>query len=479
VKIHLVRHGKAERRLGWVAPGPLRPVAPLGLRQSHAIAHALSDQGISRIVSSPHLRCAQTVEPLAKMTGLPIEFDERLAEGESTRKTLALLEEMGDEPVVLCSHGAVIPDLLCELEERGVRLHTDGRFRCQKGSIWVIEGKRGQARSARYAGVPLAELAEKDAAPVDDNDRERLAILDLGSTSFRLVVFDATRAGHLTRVANEREMLRLGAAISLDGTIPGDACREAVAKARRLGEIARAAGATKLLPVGTAALRDAQNGDKLAAMIGQALGSPVRIVSGEQEARLLFLAFRRRALLPPQAALGVDLGGGSLELVAGDTRDIQWETTLPVGVTRLHRELVSRDPMRKRDVRAIRERLLAALEPHRNKVLELAPETCIASGGSARAFARLAVARRGLRPNRSSAHLDLPVDELRKLTRQLVRASHDERLATPGVRKNRADLLPTAGILLTTLAEGLGIDSYTVCDWGLREGVALEALDLV
>ncbi len=469
MKAHLLRHAKAERRLDWDAPDPLRPLAPRGLRQAREIAETLASEGVQRIVSSPHLRCTQSVAPLAAVTGLDVEIDERLAEGESPAKALDLLHEAGDRNVVLCSHGDLIPGLLAELEERGVVLEAPGSVPCEKGSIWVLEGQGGFPRRASYRPAPRPERDE-------DGDRERLAVLDLGSTSFRLVAFEATRAGRLTRVVNERIMLRLGAAIALDGRIPEATCDEAVATARRLGELARDAGATRLLPVGTAALRDAENGAQLAGRIGEALGAKVRVVSGEEEARLLFLAFRRRVLLPRSNALGVDLGGGSLELVVGDARRIHWEATLRIGVTRLHRELVTSDPMRKRDARRIRERLAEALEPHRDRIEALAPEMCIAAGGTARAFARLAVARRGLRASGSIDHVEIPVEELAQLTRELVRSDHDERLAFPGIRKNRADLLPAGGLVLTALAEALGIEAYTVCDWGLREGVVLEAL---
>jgi hypothetical protein len=95
--------------------------------------------------------------------------------------------------------------------------------------------------------------------------------------------------------------------------------------------------------------------------------------------------------------------------VAGNAQEVHWAITLPAGVTRLHREFVKRDPMRKREVRLLRERLAEALEPHRAAVAQIAPETCIAAGGSARALARLVGARRNRLAlgidDQNSAHL--------------------------------------------------------------------------
>jgi exopolyphosphatase/guanosine-5'-triphosphate,3'-diphosphate pyrophosphatase len=409
---------------------------------------------------------------LSAATGIPIEYDERIAEGENPRKALEALRDLGDGSVVLCSHGSVIVDLLSGLEDEGTHLETNGRFRCQKGSIWMVEKKRSGSLRATYRPPPRPKHD-----PRRDVDRERIAVLDMGSTSFRVVLFEATRAGVLRQILNERDMLRLGAAIDSDGLVPDRACDAAIATARRLSDLALEAGATRVLPVATAAMRSAGNGRELSKKIGKALGAEVRVLSGDEEARLLFRAFQRRVSLEGRTALGFDLGGGSLELAIGDSREIHWAATMPIGVTRLQRELVTRDPMRKREARQLRERLIEALEPHRAAIAKLAPQTYIAAGGSARAFVDLALARRGQTRDDTDGLYEMTCSELGKLTDKLLRVDRDERLAIPGVRKDRVDLMPTGGILLTALAEALEIDAYTTCDWGLREGVVLEALD--
>lgn len=467
----IVRHAKAERRSDWDGPDPLRPLSPKGLRQSQALARELASQELTRIVSSPHLRCTQTVERLAAETGLPIEFDERLAEREQPEKTLELLREVKDGSTVLCSHGGVIAGLMSELEDRGAALETGGRFRCQKSSTWLVRQERGRAPHATYQPPPPLRRRR-----IDVVDRERVAVLDLGSTSFRLVVFETTRAGALKPLMNKRLMLRLGAAIGADGLIPEKHFDRALDAAKQLGCLAQDAGVSRVLPVATEALRSARNGRALSKKIGVSLGTRVRIISGEDEARYLFRAFQRRVPLRGELALGFDLGGGSLELAVGDAREIQWAVSLPIGVTRLHRELATRDPMRKRDVRRIRQRVLEELEPVRSSIEDLVPRSFIASGGTARAFADLARARGGRTREGTNGLYEMPVRQLEKLTQQLVRADRDERLTIPGLRKDRVDLLATGGILLTALADFLEIDAYTTCDWGLREGVVLEFL---
>jgi len=320
-------------------------------------------------------------------------------------------------------------------------------------------------------------LAERRERRVGTDAKLRVAVLDLGSTSFHLLVADASPTGRIERVVRRRVMLRLGAAIADEKGIPKPSAIRAVETARVLRRVAEEHGAEQLIPVATAALRDASNGAPLSESIGRALGTPVRMLSGIEEARLIFAAFRHRIPLRDGIALGADLGGGSLELAIGDGFDVHWETTLPLGVTRLHTELVLRDPMRRREVKEIRRRVEECLEESRAEVRSRAPKLSIASGGTARALARL-VEQRG-EGRATNGGLRVPRAALSKLAEDLAEASHDERLRWPGIKRSRADLLPTGAIVLDTLVERLGLRELLICDWGLREGVILEALGLV
>jgi exopolyphosphatase/guanosine-5'-triphosphate,3'-diphosphate pyrophosphatase len=440
-KVYLIRHAKAEKLAAWDGPEPLRPLTPRGLRQAEEIAVSLAGSGVRRIVASPFLRCRQTAAPLAARLGLRVALDERLADGEPPAKALECLREKSAAAVACFSHRALHEELAAELAELGVDV----------------------------------QLVDRGAAEGEELPANRLAVIDLGSTSFHLLVADATAAGRLTPVHSERAMLRLGAAFP-GGRIPADVGERAVEAALGLGEAARRHQAERIFAVGTAALRDATNGTALTREIGRALGTPVRMLRGEEEARLIFSAFRRRVWMPRGRILGADLGGGSLELAVGDTHDVFYETTLALGVTRLHSQIVRSDPMTAGEASEIRKQVRALLAPKLRHVAAHAPVACVVAGGTARAFGWLVTALRGLRPARTVNHLEIPIEELRDATERLVRSSHAERLRMPGMRRRRADLLPTGGLVLTAAAEILDLDAYTITDWGLREGVLLEAL---
>ncbi len=151
----VVRHAKAGDRDEWSGPDHERPLTKRGRAQADALARVLPtlvDRPVARILTSPSVRCRQTVEPLAAAVGVAVEDADALAEGRPLPAALALLEQVGPEPAVLCSHGDVIGDLVMWLAERGL---APGELRCAKGSTWVIErGPDGEPTGARYVEAP-------------------------------------------------------------------------------------------------------------------------------------------------------------------------------------------------------------------------------------------------------------------------------------------------------------------------------------
>lgn len=133
----LVRHAVALRRRDWSRDDRLRPLSPRGYHQAHLLPARLDGYPIERILSSPSVRCVETVQPLAAVLGLPVETVPHLAEGAGTA-ALALLDEFDGiaGAAVLCSHGDVIPELLAAIAPKAVG--DDGDVACAKGSTWVV-----------------------------------------------------------------------------------------------------------------------------------------------------------------------------------------------------------------------------------------------------------------------------------------------------------------------------------------------------
>lgn len=154
--ILLVRHALALRRADWAADDQARPLAERGHRQAAALVEAVAGYDVRRVLSSPSVRCRQTVAPLATARGLAVEPDPTLAEGAAAAAAARIAEVAGagrdGRATVLCSHGDVIPEVLRALDAGGTL--TAGR-RAQKGSTWVLGvGRDGRLATAHYLAPP-------------------------------------------------------------------------------------------------------------------------------------------------------------------------------------------------------------------------------------------------------------------------------------------------------------------------------------
>jgi phosphohistidine phosphatase SixA len=145
--IYLVRHGAAGDRDRWDGPDWLRPLTSRGHAQARGLLQLLAGAEIARVVSSPYVRCSETVVPIAAVWHLPIELDDALAEEADVEATFALMKRVAEGGAVLCSHGDMIPAVLDRLRASGVDM---GAGRCEKGSVWALETHGGTVTSARY-----------------------------------------------------------------------------------------------------------------------------------------------------------------------------------------------------------------------------------------------------------------------------------------------------------------------------------------
>ena len=152
--VYLVRHAKAGDRAQWTEDDRLRPLTKKGRRQADALVDAFRDRVVERIVTSPYVRCVQTVRPLALERRVGLETDDALVEAAPVTAALDLLARVADAPTILCSHGDVIPALVEHLAASGARIVTDRDWK--KGSTWVLErGADGEVARMRYEAPPL------------------------------------------------------------------------------------------------------------------------------------------------------------------------------------------------------------------------------------------------------------------------------------------------------------------------------------
>jgi exopolyphosphatase/guanosine-5'-triphosphate,3'-diphosphate pyrophosphatase len=278
-----------------------------------------------------------------------------------------------------------------------------------------------------------------------------------------------------------RALLNLGFAVGARGSIPPDRLAASLAAATRLRRALDDVRPDVVVALATAAIRDASNGPDVVARLERVVGTPVRVLGGEEEARLCFGGQRAGVWIGTEPVLGLDLGGGSFEVAIGTSTAVSVAMSAPVGATRLQGELATGDPLTDADRSAIRSRTTAVLEPVRSALAPYPGVTtrAVVSGGTARALARLAMARtRGKASGRSSEvnQVELPTGQVAELASQLAHLDLKQRLALPGMPSRRAPMLPIGAVILETFAVELAVDHFVVSEWGLREGALLDAI---
>jgi len=254
-----------------------------------------------------------------------------------------------------------------------------------------------------------------------------------------------------------------------------------VAAAKRLRAGLAESRAEIVVAVATAALRDAANSAEVVERLQRVVGTTVRVLDGEEEARLCFIGQRAGVWTGEDQTLGLDLGGGSLEAAVGDSEQLVMATSAAVGPARLRGELGTGDPLSEADRFALRARTAEAMAPIAGVLARYrgVADRTVVSGGTVRALARLATARARRRPSAGPGEVnqvELPARQVAELADQLGRLDLRARLGLPGMQARRAPLLPVGAVVLATVAAELGVGRFVVSEWGLREGAILDAL---
>ena len=292
-----------------------------------------------------------------------------------------------------------------------------------------------------------------------------------------LLVVDAHLGAHPWPAHSEKSVIRLAEHISPDGRLSdagADALIQAVAGARNA---VASLDAEDLLAFATSAVRDATNSADVLARVRAETGVELRVLSGEGEARMTFLAVRRWFGWSAGRLLVLDIGGGSLELGVGIDEEPDVALSLPLGAGRLARDWLAHDPPKAADV----DRLTEYVENRLDKALERADlgawDRSVATSKTFRTLARLAGAApsgEGTRVRRELTRTG--VHQVLGFIRHIPSAALAE---MDGVGASRAHQLLAGAVVAEAVMRRLDIEALEICPWALREGVILRRLDVL
>jgi exopolyphosphatase / guanosine-5'-triphosphate,3'-diphosphate pyrophosphatase len=286
------------------------------------------------------------------------------------------------------------------------------------------------------------------------------AAIDIGSNTTRVLVAEP-EGGQLRKVMEQRAYTRINKALDGDGAIRAEKASEVAEVVATQVRLARELGAETIRSVATAAVREASNGEQVAAAVAAASGIPVDILSDEEEGRLSFIGATKTLGHPVEGTIGVvDVGGGSTEVILGSVPGgVESVRSWPVGSGALADELIASDPPSAAEIRKVRDRIDDIFEG-----VEIAhPAQAVAVGGSATSLRRLVGAV-------------LEYETLERGIRVLCGDPSGEVARRFELDPQRVRILPTGVLLLEKVSQLLG-QPLQIGKGGLREGVILDLLN--
>jgi exopolyphosphatase/guanosine-5'-triphosphate,3'-diphosphate pyrophosphatase len=296
----------------------------------------------------------------------------------------------------------------------------------------------------------------------------RLAVIDMGSNSFRLVAY-SYEPGHWWRRSDEiYDTVRLGAGLNSSGRLADDRIETAIEAMEVYAHFCAASGidAADVRAVATSAIRDATNGAELLARVHELTGLPARVLSAEEEARFGYLAAVNSTSLRDGAVL--DLGGGSVQIVAVRDRLARASASWPLGTVRMTERFFDERPAGPRQRDALRAHVLEELASA--PWLTAVAGTMVGIGGTVRNLAAAAGAAAGL-PSIGVQGALIGRDALEALIKELASRPVSQRAAIDGIKPGRAGLILAGAIVVAAAMEAAGAERLEVSHSGLREGV--------
>lgn len=300
----------------------------------------------------------------------------------------------------------------------------------------------------------------------------RLGVLDVGSNTVHLQIVDTSPGARPNPTFNYKEELKLTQYISTDNLVSDEGIEKLRSSIKRAIEQSASVQTQELLPFATSALREAINGEEIINSINKDFKIDLQVLSGEEEAKLTFLAARRWFGWSSGRLLVIDIGGGSLEMAVGVDESPEIATSLPLGAARLTKNFLKGDPYTDKSIRALRdhiedklEQILPSLVKHQDS------DRAIATSKTLRTLARLAG------DWFDGNGKNIKVEAIRKISAKLSEMDETSRAKLPGVSENRASQIVAGAFVAESVMRNLDIKELEICPWALREGVVLKWMD--
>ena len=309
----------------------------------------------------------------------------------------------------------------------------------------------------------------------------KLAAIDIGSNSIKLIVVDAAASDSFAVLAREKEVVRLGHETLTNRRLSPEAIERAITCIQRFKTAAEVRQSEEIVAVATASVREANNASQFIKQVEKATGIRVDILSGVEEARLIGLAASRGFANRGATNMNIDIGGGSTEIsLFRDNTPISL-FSVRVGAVRLTERYLKSDPPKPKQVESLKAEIYAAFQRPARELRNAKWQQASGTSGTIQAIG--ATLRADSTSNGDSKDLpaqpteaEVPLSRLAQLNSTLITLDQNERRGLRGINSQRAEIIIAGGYILETAMRALGINSLRTCDWSLREGVIIDYL---
>ncbi|QJB45835.1 Ppx/GppA phosphatase family protein [Dolichospermum flos-aquae] len=322
-----------------------------------------------------------------------------------------------------------------------------------------------------------ANWENKPSESVQEN--QMIAAIDIGTNSLHMVVvkIEATLPS-FTIIAREKETVRLGDRNLITGELKPEVMMKAIACLGRFKTLADSLGTNSIVAVATSAVRESPNGQEFLQQVETEVGLSVDLISGPEEARRIYLGVLSGMEFNNKPHIIIDIGGGSTELILGDSEEPRSLTSTKIGAVRLTGELIASDPISETEFKYLqayaRGMLERSVEEVQGKLKIGDSPQLIGTSGTIETIATIhAREKLGLVPSTLNGY-QFSLQDLRTWVNRLRKMTNVERATVPGMPEKRSEVILSGAVILQEAMTLLGVQSVTVCERSLREGVIVD-----
>lgn len=304
-----------------------------------------------------------------------------------------------------------------------------------------------------------------------------VSFIDIGTNSVRLLVVRLNPNHSYTILSRQKQQIRLGEGEFEDDEIKEEAIERLVMVCRKFTDLARTFATEEFVAVATSALREAANQNAILHLLRQEAQFDVRVISGQEEARLIYLGVASGFHLGERQGFFIDIGGGSTEIAIGGDRTYHYLESFPLGAIRLSNIYLPGDetgPVLPDQYRRLQHHIKDAIVHSVRKIRTLKPVIAVGSSGTIINLAE--IAEKTLHPTRNNGETVLSNKDLQKVIGMLCSLSLEKRKKVPGINPERADIIIAGAAILETFLKEIGIDSVTITGRGLQDGLLVDYL---